>query len=281
MMKKVMFVVVSLLLVSYCFALESAPSNKVGYVKLSVAGGTGNAYTSFGLPFVFWDVPTGNVPTYGVESRKPSDIFGTQPYCGTTSLNSDRVVRTDVGRYAYRLQPSCTWTNSLEINPADMEPGHGYQIRTTNQPPKTFVLAGEADTTAIGIPAVTINGGSPTPSYAGYSWRDPRELTVNRLNLLASGFTGGTIQTSDRIVGGSLYAYYRTSDNTWQGTLPTITPGKSYYIVSKHNPGWTYTYNASGAALTLPTKGDDANIMIQTPVKTTKTVKTTSHSATN
>jgi hypothetical protein len=277
MMKKVMFVVVSLLLVSYCFALESAPSNKVGYVKLTVAGGTGNVYSTFGLPFVFWDVPTGNVPTYGTESRKPSDIFGTQPLCGT-SLSADRVVRSDVGRFAYRGSPSCAWTSTLETNAADAEPGHGYQIRTTNQPVKYYVLAGEADTTAIGIPGVPINPNT----FVSYSWRDPRELAVNRLNLLAQGFTGGTLSTnSDRVAligGNGAFAWYRTSDHTWQGSLTTVTPGKSYYIASKHSPAWTYTYNASGAAVSMPTKGEVSNTMKMAPVaKTTKAaVKTTS-----
>jgi len=270
MMKKVMFVVVSLLLVSYCFALESAPSNKVGYVKLNVAGGTGNVYTNgLGFPFIFWDVPTGNVPTYGVESRKPSDIFGTQPVCGT-SLNADRVLRADaLGRFAYRGTPSCAWTGSLETNPADAEPGHLYQVRTTSQPAKYYVLAGEADTTAIGIPAIAITAGA----YVGYSWRDPRDLPTNRLNLLAQGFTGGNSTSSDRVVAaftGGGFAWYRTSDNTWQGTLTTIQPGKGYYIFNKHAVSWNYTYNASGAALTVPSKGGDGEIM---KVNTTKTVK--------
>jgi len=277
MMKKVMFVVVSLLLVSYCFALESAPSNKVGYVKITVTGGTGNQYSNFGLPFVFWDVPTGNVPTYGTESRQPSDIFGTQPLCGP-GLSADRVIRSDVGRFAYRGTPSCAWTNNLETNPNDAEPGHGYQVRTTNQPTKYYVLAGEADTTAIGIPSVPI----VINRFVTYSWRDPRELAVSRLNLLAQGFTGGTLSTnSDRVaqIGGNGYfAWYRTTDHTWQGSLPSVTPGKSYYIVSRHNPTWNYTYNATGAAVSMPAQGDVSNTMKMAPVaKTTKTtVKTTS-----
>jgi hypothetical protein len=267
------------LLVSYCFALESAPSNKVGYVKLNVAGGTGNVYTvGIGLPFVFWDVPTGNVPTYGVESRKPSDILGTQLVCAASAITADRVLRQDNGDYSFRQSPSCIWQLALENN-SEMEPGRAYQFRTTNQPNKSFVIAGEADTTAIGIPTVTINAGA----YVPYSWRDPRELAVSRLNLHAQGFTGAAFSTlSDKVVevgGQGLYAWYKSTDNTWQG-MATVIPGKSYYIASKHATPWAYHYNATGVSLTTPpTKGGDADIMktISKPVqKTTKAVvKTT------
>jgi hypothetical protein len=254
-------------------------------VKLNVAGGTGNVYTvGIGLPFVFWDVPTGNVPTYGVESRKPSDILGTQLVCAATSITADRVIRQDLGDYSFRQSPSCIWQLALE-NASEMEPGRAYQFRTTNQPAKTFVIAGEADTTAIGIPTVTINPNT----YVPYSWRDPREIGVGHLNLHAQGFTGGTFSTpSDKVVeigGAGNYAWYKTTDNTWQGLLTTVVPGKSYYIVSKHSPAWSYTYNASGVSLTTPTKGGESDIMkINKPAAKTTTVKAgkvVSHSATN
>ena len=252
-MKKVMFVLVCLLIVStFAFALESGPSNKVGYVKIQC---NANGYTSFGLPFKFWYVPAGNIPTYGQESRKPSSIVGSQANCGSLT-GADRVVRQDNGEFALRQTPNCNWTQALETNPADMEPGRAYWYKNNTSSVRNLVLAGEADTTAVGIPSVTIGApGSPggiqsTP----YSWRDPRDVATNHLNLLAQGFTGGGLTTSDKVLHqiSGAFAWYNTSNSTWQG-FATITPGIAYWIQNKHSGHtWTYTYNASGAQLAMP-----------------------------
>src|SRR5512140_2823341 len=110
MMKKVMLVLVALLMVStFAFALESGPSNKVGYVKIATAGGATPTFTQFGLPFKFWNVPSGNVPQYGTESRKPSSICGTQPNCGAIGT-ADRIMRQDNQQFAWRRTDiGCAW----------------------------------------------------------------------------------------------------------------------------------------------------------------------------
>jgi len=275
-MKKVLFVVVSLLLVSYCFALESAPSNKVGYVKLSVAGGSGFAYTRFGLPFVFWDVPTGNVPTYGTESRKVSDVFGTQPLCLATANGPDRIIRSD-GKTGQRQGTGCPWVGALETDAASMAPGYAYQVRTNAQTAKVFILAGEADTTAVGIPVRSVPGGTVSaPGYCQYSWRDPRDVDVSKLNLMAQGFLGGAnANASDRVSDpAGPYVWYKTTAPigwTYSG-MTTVTPGKAYYIVNKHATGWNYTYNASGAAIVgAGSKDGDATLQKVTAPSVTKT----------
>lgn len=257
-MKKVMFVLVALLLVStYCFALESGPSNKVGYVKVNCLVGS----TPFGLPFKFWVVPAGNVPTYGTESFKPSSIVGTQTNCGTIS-GADRIsAQGGSGQYGYRNSAaSCGWAGTLETG-SGMTPARAFYYVNKTAATRTLVLAGEADTTAVGIPSVTILA----PSVAGasastpYSWRDPRDVARNKLNLLAATFTGGAIGTSDRVAeqgGSGTYFYYRTSDNTWQGTLPAVVAGKAYYVVNKHvGHPFAYQYAASGVPVTMPEPG--------------------------
>jgi hypothetical protein len=284
MMKKVMFVLVSLLIVStVCFALESGPSNKVGYVKITCTGGAGTTFTSMGLPFVFWTVPTGGIPTYGTESRKPSSILGTQPACSTATL-ADRVIRQDNAQFAYRTGSACSWTGSLETaGPANMEPGRFYYFRMVNRATRDLVLAGEADITANGIPGVVIVAPVPPQTVANipYSWRDPRELPRDQLNLRQDGFRGGTATGSDRVLEPSTGKsfWFRTSDNTWQGTPPsalmTITPGRAYWIQNKHgsDPAWTYTYRANGQPITLPGGGETPELIKATlpDVKATKT----------
>jgi hypothetical protein len=284
MMKKVMFVLVSLLIVStFAFALESGPSNKVGYVKIQCNGGTGSVYTSFGLPFKFWFVPTGNVPTYGTENRRPSSIVGTQTTCGSAS-GADRIVRQDNGNFAYRVSPGCTWTGSLETGAYYMEPGRAYWYRNGSGATRNLVLAGEADTTGAGIPGVLVQGpSSPGLLNTAYSWRDPRDVNRARLNLLAQGFLGGTATTSDKVlaqVGGASF-YYLTNTSTWGGTLATVSPGVAYWIQNKHvGSNWTYTYNASGVPIVQPGGVIVAQPSIQKMGKT-KVMPTTATGAKN
>lgn len=243
-MKKVIFVLVSLLLVSYCWALESAPSNEVGYVKLTCP----NGYTNFGLPFVFWDVPTGNVPNYGVESRKPSDIIGSQATPGSIA-SADRVL-IQGGISAYR-NTAGIWTGQLETNGGDpglMEPGRAYWYQNRTANPLNIVLAGQVDKDAgVSLPPAVYP--IPTlvvaPGYNNYSWRDSRSVPVAELGLLTAGFVGGTIANSDRVlVQGGANVYYRTSDGVWVG-FQNITPGVAYWIQNRHAGTWNYDYHTA------------------------------------
>jgi len=282
-MKKVMFVLVSLLIVSsFAFALESGPSNKVGYVKIQCNGSPSTTtYTAFGLPFKFWYVPTGNVPQYGTESRKPSSIVGSQSNCGAVGT-ADRIVRQDNGQFGFRSSPSCNWAGSLETNPANMEPGRSYWYRNSSGATRNLVLAGEADTTGVGIPTITIAAPS-TPGLVNtpYSWRDPRDLARDHLNLLAQGFTGGGATSSDKVlaqVGGASFVYL-TPSNVWSGTLPGVSPGVAYWIQNKHvGHNWNYTYNASGVGLIMPGGGAELQ-KISAPA--TPVQKTTGRTAKN
>ncbi|MDD5087674.1 MAG: hypothetical protein PHI18_02595 [bacterium] len=243
-MKKVVFVLVSLLLVSYCWALESDPSNEVGYIKLTCNAG---GYTTFGLPFVFWDVPQDNVPNYGTESRKPSDIIGSQATAGN-SITSDKVVKQG-GETGYRKSSDGLWTGALETSGGDpglMEPGRAYWYQNKTAAALNIVLAGQVDKDAgasipgdYAIPVVTVG----PSAYVTYSWRDSRVVPIADLGLLTSGFTGGNSITSDKLIEqGGATGYYKTSDGTWQ-TLLQVTPGKAYWIQNKHTGTWSYDYN--------------------------------------
>jgi len=275
-MKKFLFVVVALLLVSsMCFALESAPSNKVGYVKIDIPTGSGTApsYTSFGLPFVFWTVPTGtNVPTYGTESRKPSSVIGPQAACGTVG-SADAIMRQDNGQFAWRNGTACTWSGTLETSgTALMMPGRAYWYRNKSGTARTLILAGEADTTATGIPQDTIRGNS----YCAYSWRDPRSLPVGQLNLRQAGYLCGNVVTSDHVIpqaGGSTLWCNATGGNAWGGPT-TVEPGKAYWIQSKHATTWYYTYRANGQNITAPEATTLPASVFGAPDKPTKAITT-------
>jgi len=263
MMRTLTLVLLSLLLVTAAFALESGPSNKVGYVKIycigfeDSPGVPAEAYTPFGLPFIFWDVPGSNVPTYGSESRCPSDIIGSQAGAGY-SFTADLVLRQG-GDYAYRdTTLGNAWTGYLEDN-CSMDPAGAYYFDNHSGFDKTLVLAGDAEFTATGIPETFIlaklGPNIEDQTFTPYSWRDPREMPMSQLGLITAGFQGGASQNeSDQIwmQGGDL-AWYNTTTSTWEGFLTSVTPGSAYWISSMHedlvNFGYFYTYDGTGSAL--------------------------------
>jgi hypothetical protein len=274
MMKKAMFLVVMLLVATTCFAqLQSGPSNTVGYVKIIALGnaapGIQTVSTPFGLPFKFWDVPVGGIPTYGAVSNNPSDICGDQLTCGSAS-SADRILRQDNGNTAIRNSASgCAWTGSLETS-SGMTPGRAYYFQSRQDADENFVLAGEVDNSGNYL-TVSIGAGA----QVAYSWRDSRSLNRDDLNLVASGFTGGTNSgNSDRVVAqtGGAFFWRRTSDGTWQGSLVTVEPGLAYYIHNRHAT-YNYNYDASGNTLvrgTEPAKRDETGGTISKIISTPK-----------
>jgi len=289
MMKKVVFLVVLMLVAFTCFAqLQSGPSNVVGYVKIvcgaNATPGTQTVSTPFGLPFKFWYVPSAGIPTYGVESDKPSDIAGDQLNCNNLSSNADRILRPDNGNNAYRLTSlSCGYTGALEtsVNWNDrMVPGRSYYYQNRTDAVRNFVLAGEVDNSGIYAPSpegTVITAGV----FANYSWRDSRSVNRDDLNLLAAGFNGGTLASnSDRVVnqdGSGANFWRRTTDNTWQGGIVTVEPGVAYWIHNRTNGGvgtYTYDYDASGNSLMVssPKSDDSGSIMkLNAPANKAKT----------
>jgi len=179
-----------------------------------------------------------------------------------------------------------------------MVAGDAYWYANKTGANRTLVLAGEADTTGVGVPAVLIQ--SPTGStakYTQYSWRDPRFVARDKLNLWTQGFTGGSVINTDKVVeqGGNGSFFYCNTANPptfiSNSTPPLLgaTPGVAYYISNKHiGHNWTYTYNASGNPLMAPpSSGFETPTTVPTELlKVTPTVKTkaaarVSHGATN
>lgn len=270
-MKKVMFVVLSLLIVSAAFATESGPSNKVGYTKINALGGAGTVSTPFGIAFQTWDVPVGNVPSYGVNSTCPSDIFGDQANCGSL-VTADRVLRQDNGQFAYRGTPSCAWTNQLETN-CGAVPGRAFWYQNKTGADRPLVVAGEVNNSG-NYATITMGEGA----FTAYAWRDSRDLDRDDLNLLAAGFTGGTLVTSDRVIDQISGEFFVRLAASWSGALNPVRPGRAYWIQNKDhaNNDWPYNYDASGASLSIPggdvkeTKGG-SNVQVVAPKPESKT----------
>ena len=238
MLKKVAFVLALTVLVSFALALESGPSNTVGFVKFTAAAG--DLYTAFGLPFTSWDVVAG-VPSYGVVSSRPSDILGTQLNGGMPWVR-DNVTRQDNGKIASR-DAGGVWTGLLETD-ADMIVGRAYWIFNNDAAiPLEIVLAGEVDTFAWA--PLTMNG---PDLYTALSFRDARIRPVASINLLTCGFHTGMPWVKDQLVEQSSGDIASHSGTAWGGLLTQITPGEAYWIFNNGPDNWTYTYGPGTVA---------------------------------
>lgn len=225
-------------------SVDSSPSNVTAYFKFTTVAHS--AYTAFGLPFRFWNAPSGGIPTYGVSSTDPEDILGHQLMCGSVVV-ADKVVRQDNSELAWIYYNACDWWyGSLQWNHS-MKPGRAYWIQNKTASNRDIVLAGEVDNSGHYDTLTVLEGSS---AYTALSWRNSMTLNRDHLNLVANGFRGGTMSSSDQVLlqNGGRFMWQRASDNTWQGSLTTIEPGKAYWILNRpHDNGvWNYTYDASG-----------------------------------
>jgi hypothetical protein len=174
-----------------------------------------------------------------------------------------------------------------------MEPGKAYWYLNKHAA-TTLVLAGEVDNSGnYDTLAVTAPTSAASPVSTPMSWRLSRIDSVNKLNLYGTVpnamFYGGSSLSSDRLMepATGYFTFYKTTGTAplgWQmglisGTfyLPTVTPGRMYYLINKHvaHP-WTYTYNAGGGVFTSKAEPSNENPGIQNvvaPVQTKSTVK--------
>lgn len=226
-MKFTVSLVLFLLMLSVpVFALESEPSETVGYVRVDANIG----YTYFSLPFEFYDDSTTPVETLDLDY-----IVGDQ-LTGGNFLTGDRVIEIGSGLYAYLNDGTGLWTGGL----TDFTDNKAYQFKIHSSHDSSDVyLAGKVvqETQTVGTCGV---------GYTFLSIREAGEVSVSELDLLTSGFTGGNFLNSDRLieVDTGSYAYYNTGTSSWAGSLTNIYPGKVYQIkVQSGHAGFDWIYD--------------------------------------
>lgn len=257
MLKKVAFVLALTVLVSFALALESGPSNTVGFNKVTLPDVTDpltEGWVPFGLAFTFWDV-VGGVPAYGTVSTKPSDVIGAQTTSGFPGAATELICK-NTGEAAFRNFAG-TWFGSLEDN-SNMLPGYGFYFHNFGTP-YDVVFAGEVDTAAYGL---AIGAGD---SYTAFSVRDARVRGLGQINLVTSGFTGGMfVFQSDELIekNTGTTAWYNSTAGAWQGTIAgnQTTPGYYYWVhtIAGH-AGYAYTYGPGAIAPPPERPGNDDN----------------------
>lgn len=227
---------------------QTSLSNVVGYYHFIALGGTiaHQAVTPFGLPFLFWEHDSSGVPRYGRVSCQPSDIVRSQAICGD-GISADQIMEQYTGQLAYS-ECDGNWMGELESEEF-MRPGQAYWYISKSGSPVDIYLMGEVDDRGR-YGEIFINDPTPLPPgcifSTAYSWRISYPVSVQQLGLLEQGFTGGTIEDSDRIVtqdGSGAFAVYLTETGQWYPDDFEVHPGIAYMIWNKHaGHKWTYDY---------------------------------------
>jgi len=225
--------------VSCLLAVESDPSQTVGFIKYTVPQG----YTYFCLPFTFQKL-TGTPPAL-VETMAPDDVVGNELTGGTISGNSDRIVNIYTGTAGYIKASDGKWYNMAAF--IDNVP-YFFQHRAATT--LSVYLAG-----AVVREAQTV--GTFNPGSKLCALREAGAVPVGLLDLnpnLAGGFHGGAVAgQSDQLINpnNGNVAWYKTSSSAWQGALTATIPGLPLYVLvrSTHTPiVWNYDPNTRAAA---------------------------------
>jgi hypothetical protein len=216
-MKKVLIFSILVLFLGSLLALESDPSDVVGFVKITTQVG----FTPFSLPFTFYS---------GSQTFALDDIIGAQLTGGAAPFLSDQIHPVEGGTYG--------WYNNTNWQAlTNFTDGHAYYV---------YILAGHSANPiylAGNVEQTSVDFGTMAVGFNPVGIREAGVVSLDNIDLLSSGFTGGAAPfLSDQIhpVEGGTYAWH--NGTAWQG-FTTIEPGKAYniYVLSGHTPfAWIY-----------------------------------------
>ena len=215
-MKKFLILGIMVLFLGSLIALESGPSETVGFFKIGVPAG----YTAFSVPL--------KVYVGGVETLALSDILGDQ-LTGGMAFNSDKVWDITAGTFAWYNTGTSTW-----VGFTDFIDGHAYYVENKHAAIDLY-LSGT-------VVEEACDYGTMAVGYNAFSVNSAKEISLDDLDLLSSGFTGGMAFNSDKIwdITAGTFAWYNTGTSTWVG-FTTVTPTHSYYVENKHTAfAWVY-----------------------------------------
>jgi hypothetical protein len=217
-MKKVLIFCILVLFLGSLIALESDPSDVVGFFKLNVIQG---GYTAISEPFMPHDLDAGG-------DMDLIEVLGTQ------WGNLDQCLDMQSGATAVYLSGSSTWVGVLAGIPFDLS--HTYWIqRNAANPTFDFYLVGEVNPSSV---TYSINA-------LGYTAFGINEAKVVALANL--GFPTGALQNLDQLLDmqNGETAVYLAGTGTWVGVLAStgITPTHTYWLNTTNATGFSWTYN--------------------------------------
>ena len=213
-MKKNTLILLLILSLGILMAVESAPSESVGYFKKAVAS---DGWEAFSLPFGYPDLT-------------PDAVLGTQ--FGDLDTVSDMAT----GENVFYID-GVGWLGSI----VDMVYGHAYWIyRDMANPALNYFLLGKVNPQIVSIHV----SGDDEGNWAPFSLNEARLIDVNTLPI-----TGVVdIDTIVDITTGENSFYI--DGVGWLGSLLYIEPTHAYWYnsLAALSYDWTYTPGARGAS---------------------------------
>jgi hypothetical protein len=214
-----------LLATASIYAVESGPSNTVGFWKLDV----GRGYTQMSFPLLPSD-------------KSVDNVLGDQLTGGTTPDDADQILRWNAAAGLYQMCWLNSQTGSWQGDFATLAEVSSYWIYVQPDHPaaQTIVTFGSV------VESPTYNMGTMAPGYnaVGSVWAMPAAITNSGL----TGFLGGAyLFQSDLIMSydaaSSDYAYaWKNAGGNWQGNLTQFEPLKGYWVfIAPGHAGFNWT----------------------------------------
>jgi len=212
-MKKIILPLLLILTVGMLAAVESEPSEVVGYFKKNINEGS---FQSFTLPFAY-------------DSFSVNDIIGDQFAEGDIIIDINLGITTS-------YYSDFGWDGEL----IDLEYGNAYYVnRVVPNGQNTYFLLGKVDPQAF---TKTINGNG---SFTAFGLNEATPITIigaeSPFGILSSD--GDIVIEIDT---GALTTFYEGYG--WDGELQVITPTNGYYyksVIGSNSFVWTYTPSRS------------------------------------
>ena len=237
-MKKVFVFSILVLFLGSLFALESGPSDVLGFVKITAPS---NFYTALALPLE-------------VDGQMASTVFADGagvPYItgGPNPVFSDQIIQMGGGGAAWYNSGTSTWIGDFAV---DVTRAYYAVIRAAHSAADIYICGTVDNTTVVNYAVI------PANFYSEIGFREAgATVMTSNIGLLTAGFQGGVNPVfSDQIIqiGGGGAAWYNTGTSTWIGDF-ALTPGKAYYLVIRngHTGLAAYSYPASGSDGGFPT----------------------------
>jgi len=215
-MKKLILPLLLLLGISMLLAVESAPSDVVGYFKKNIGDG---AFQAIALPFAYTDLSVGAVM---------GDQFGENDAVQDINTGSSTNYFSGFG-----------WFGGLEF----MQYGAGYFVnRASGNLATDYYLLGKVDPQAL---TVTIAG---TGAYTGFGLNEAAPVTLTDALFGTNETDGDNIQEIDT---GASTAYF--DGFGWFGGLESFAPTYAYfYSTAATAPGFTWNYTPTRGSIVQP-----------------------------
>jgi len=229
-MKKILLPLLLILAVGMLAAVESEPSEVVGYFKINIPVGV---WTPVSIPFQIIDGTVLN-------------IFGGNWACNDDYSIADEIIDAYNGNVTY-YYTGYDWDNT---DPSFTQPGHVYWIhRTQPQSDTNMFLLGKVSPQIFTLTMA----GQDLGGWSPFAINDAAAVDPSSLNFTVTepdwntGAIDKIICTND----GRIAEYWGAEYGGWNSLdgLPfLIEPAKAYNFYSNQNSSWNWTYNP------LPTK---------------------------